>query len=654
MCGIAGIFDTRGSLDTVTLQGAVRKMTTAIIHRGPDDGDVWVEANTGIALGHRRLSIVDLSQEGHQPMISACERYVIAFNGEIYNHNDIRNDLEKLSVAPAWRGHSDTEIMLAAISHWGLNVALQHFVGMFAFSLWDRKERLLYLVRDRLGEKPLYYGWVENKFVFASEIKAIRVCHGWKNNIDRDALALLLRHNYIPAPHSIYKNIKKVLPGTIATISTDSVVNGQINIREYWSFNKIAELGNATPYKGRDIDAIEHLHKLLLDSVKNQMAADVPLGAFLSGGIDSSAIVALMQAQSTRPIKTFTIGFSEKNYDEAAYAQKIARHLGTEHTELYITPQDALNVIPSIPRIFDEPFSDSSQVPTYLVAKLARQHVTVSLSGDGGDELFAGYTRYDWGNNIWHKIGWMPKQFRRSIATGLETIPPSMWGKLFTKLDAVVPAKLKQYNIGDKLHKVTEVMRFANSQELYRNLVSHWCNPTSVVISSTEPETCLSNSHGIRFNNYTDLMTYLDTISYLPDDILVKLDRTSMAVSLESRIPLLDHRIVEFARQLPLSMKVRNGQGKWILRQVLYKYVPKNLIERPKRGFGVPIEHWLRDQLRDWGESLLNEKRIREDGFFNSEQIQSKWQEHVSGKRNWHYLLWDILMFQAWHDEYHR
>lgn len=654
MCGIAGIFDKRGSLDTGSLRDTVLKMTSAIIHRGPDDGDVWAETNIGIALGHRRLSIVDLSQEGHQPMLSACQRYVIVFNGEVYNHQELRKDLEKLSMAPQWRGHSDTEVMLAAISHWGLDAAIQRFVGMFAFALWDRKDKKLFLVRDRLGEKPIYYGWIAKCFVFASELKALRVCQDWEGDIDRDALSLLMRHNYIPAPYSIYKNVNKVLPGSIVSVQFNSSPDESIQSRQYWTVKAAAEAGLAAPFQGSESDAIEHLDDLLRRSVKQQMAADVPLGAFLSGGVDSSIIVALMQAQSSRAIKTFTIGFTEKNFDEAIYAKQVAKHLGTDHTELYINPDDALNVIPKIPIIFDEPFSDSSQIPTYLVSQLARRHVTVSLSGDGGDELFAGYTRYMWGNEIWNKIGWMPKQVRRGVASGLETISPATWGRLFNTFAAVVPERLKQYNLGDKLHKVTEVLRFDNTQQLYRNLVSHWCDPASVVLGAIEPGSMLTKSHGINFSTFTDLMTYLDTISYLPDDILVKLDRTSMAVSLESRIPLLDYRVVEFARKLPLRMKVRNGQGKWLLRQVLYKYVPKELIERPKRGFGVPIESWMRGPLRDWCESLLSEKRLREDGFFKPEEIRNKWEEHVSGKRNWHYLLWDVLVFQAWHDEYCR
>lgn len=654
MCGITGIFDTQGTLDTGTLRDMAHKMTAAILHRGPDDGDVWTEPEAGIALGHRRLSIVDLTQEGHQPMMSACQRYVIAFNGEVYNHQELRRQLENLHVAPAWRGHSDTEVMLAAISHWGLDAAVQHFVGMFAFALWDRKDKQLYLVRDRLGEKPIYYGWIAKRFVFASELKALRVCQGWQADIDRNALALLMRHNYIPAPHSIYRSIKKVLPGSIIRLPLNSVHDEPIQSSQYWSVKTVVAAGLATPFQGTESDAIEHLDTLLRNSIKQQMAADVPLGAFLSGGVDSSTVVALMQAQSSRAIKTFTIGFTEKNYDEATYAKQVAAHLGTDHTELYISPEDALNVIPKLPVIFDEPFSDSSQIPTYLVSQLARQHVTVSLSGDGGDELFAGYTRYSWGNEIWNRIGWMPKPFRRGIASGLESLTPAAWGKLFNVFGAVVPDRLKQYNIGDKLHKITEVLRFDTTQQLYRNLVSHWSDPAAVVQGADEPQTMLTCEHGLQFPNFTDLMTYLDTISYLPDDILVKLDRTSMAVSLESRIPLLDHRIVEFARQLPLAMKVKDGQGKWPLRQVLYKYVPKELIERPKRGFGVPIEYWLRGPLRDWCESLLNDQRIRRDGYFNPDEISSKWQDHVSGKRNWHYLLWDVLVFQAWHDEYYR
>lgn len=629
-------------------------MTIAIGHRGPDDSDIWVDPDAGIALGHRRLSIVDLSQEAHQPMFSAGGRYVIAFNGEVYNYKEIRKELDDLNAAPMWRGHSDTEVMIAAISHWGLDAAVGRFVGMFAFALWDRKERTLHLVRDRLGEKPMYYGWIENTFLFGSELKALCAYPTWRGEIDRNALTLFLRYNYIPAPYSIYKGIHKVLPGSIVTIRANSTSVDPITPRQYWSALKVAEAGVAAPFACNEREACAHLDSLLRRSVGLEMVADVPLGAFLSGGVDSSVIVALMQAQSNRAVKTFTIGFTEKDYDEADYAREVARHLGTDHTEFYVTSKDALEVIPKLPQLYDEPFSDSSQIPTFLVSQLARQHVTVSLSGDAGDELFGGYTRYFWGRDIWRKVGWMPNPVRKGLARGLTALSPYTWEKLFHKLGPVLPHQIKQGNLGDNLHKLAEVLRVDNPQEFYEWMVSHWRSPASVVKGATEPPTVLSDYDHIGLSDFTERMMYLDIVSYLPDDILVKVDRATMAVSLESRAPFLDHRVVEFALQLPLSMKIRNGQGKWLLRQVLYKYVPKELIERPKMGFSVPIEAWLRGPLREWGENLLNNSRLKAEGFFDPMSIRSKWIEHLSGQRNWDYYLWDILMFQAWLDKYNK
>lgn len=652
MCGIAGLLFRNASIDADTSRNIVKEMTSAIIHRGPDAGDVWIDKDAGIALGHRRLSIVDLSEAGNQPMFSACGRYVIAFNGEVYNYKEIRKELDDLKVAPAWRGHSDTEVMLAAISHWGLDAAVERFVGMFAFALWDRKERTLQLVRDRLGEKPIYYGWVGSTFLFGSELKALRAYPLWRGEICRDALTLLLRHNYIPAPHSIYKNINKVLPGSIVTVPSNALSSDTVTVRQYWSALNVAESGVASPFSGDEHSAREDLDRLLKESVGLQMVADVPLGAFLSGGVDSSLIVALMQAQSSRPVKTFTIGFTEKAYNEAEHAKAVATHLGTDHTELYVMPKDALDVIPKLPSLYDEPFSDSSQIPTFLVSQLARQHVTVSLSGDAGDELFGGYNRYLWAKNIWNKVGWMPKSVRKGIAKGITSFSPEAWEDLFSKCGPILPRQIKQRNPGDKLHKLAEILGLDNPQELYKGLVSHWNSPASVVIGATEPPTVLTDYNQIKLSDFIERMMYLDTVSYLPDDILVKVDRASMGVSLESRVPMLDHRVVEFAWQLPLSMKIKNGQGKWLLRQVLYKYVPSELIERPKMGFGVPLDAWLRGPLKDWCEELLSERRLKNEGFFNSDLVRAKWQDHLSGHRNWQYHLWDVLMFQEWLDVY--
>jgi asparagine synthase (glutamine-hydrolysing) len=657
MCGITGFFDISLKRSQKELREIVSKMADTLYHRGPDDSGVWVDEKSGIALGHRRLSIIDLSPAGHQPMYSATGRFVIVFNGEIYNYIDIRKELESEfnsslithhSSLPPWRGHSDTEVMLAAFEQWGVEGSVKRFVGMFAFALWDCQEKLLYLVRDRLGEKPLYYGLMGKTFLFASELKAMRVYPDFSAEIDRDALALYLRHNYIPAPYSIFKGIHKLPQGTILILNTKNKPHIPSPF-SYWSAQAVAEAGVANPFYGTDAEAIEHLDNLLRDSIRNQMIADVPLGAFLSGGVDSSTVVALMQAQSNRPVRTFTIGFKEEGYNEAEDAKAVAHHLGTEHTELYVTSQEAMAVIPKLPLLYDEPFSDSSQIPTYLVSQMTRQFVKVSLSGDGGDELFAGYNRYFLGRNIWKNIGWIPKGIRSKISKGLTLLSPNVLDTIFSALNYILPQKIKQRNPGDKLHKLSEILAINNPEEMYLRLVSHWNSPTTIVLNASEPITTLTNQNiWANLCDFTQNMMYLDLITYLPDDLLVKVDRAAMGVSLETRVPFLDHRIVEFAWRLPLSMKIRNGQGKWILRQVLYKYVPRDLIERPKMGFGVPIDSWLKGPLREWAESLLNEKRLREEGFFNPQPIQEKWIEHLSGRRNWQYYLWDVLMFQAW------
>ncbi len=659
MCGIAGILDRTRGHSGGAFNVALTAMAEAVAHRGPDDSGVWFDTEAGIGLAHRRLSILDLSPAGHQPMISACGRYVIVFNGEIYNHRALRKELE-FSPSPqpspamgegviSWRGHSDTEVMLTAISHWGVEGALKRFNGMFAFALWDRKERTLTLARDRLGEKPLYYGWVGDVFLFGSELKALRVHPAWRETIDRNALALFMRHNYIPAPYSIYKDLYKLLPGTYWQISLDALAARGGVLKTYWSAREVAERGQKTPFAGSDDEARDALESVLGQSVAGQMLADVPLGAFLSGGVDSSTIVALMQTQSARPVKTFTIGFNEEDYNEAGHAHAVARHLGTEHTELYVKPEEAQAVIPLLPGLYDEPFADSSQIPTYLVSRLARSHVTVSLSGDGGDELFGGYNRYFWAQNIWRRLGWLPHSVRAALAGVLTTLPPAAWNSAFKRFDRLLPANLRYANPGDKLHKLADILAVRNPEEIYWGLVSHWKQPAQIVKGATEPATVLTDSS--QWADVPDLahrMMYLDTVSYLPDDILTKVDRAAMGVSLETRVPLLDHRVLEFAWTLPLSMKVRDGQSKWLLRQVLYRHVPKELIERPKMGFGIPLDVWLRGPLKDWAGELLNPARLEAEGFFNAAPIQQKWREHLAGQRNWSYYLWDVLMFQTW------
>jgi asparagine synthase (glutamine-hydrolysing) len=646
MCGITGFVDLARQTSSAQLKTTASRMAITLYHRGPDDSGTWVDEQAGVALSFRRLSIIDLSPAGHQPMESVCGRYVVVFNGEIYNFKTLRHELE--AVGQAFRGHSDTEVMLAAISHWGIQAALERFNGMFAFAVWDRHAQRLYLARDRLGEKPLYYGRMGNTFLFGSELSALRAHPAFQAEVDRDALALFLRHNCVPAPYSIYRRVHKLPPATLLALDTRESAPAP-NLESYWSAKDVAERGSGAPFSGPADEAIDRLDRLLRDAVKLRMEADVPLGVFLSGGIDSSAVVALMQAQSERAVKTFSIGFADPAYNEAEHARAVAQHLGTDHTELYVTPSDMLAVIPRLPEIYDEPFADSSQIPTFLVSALARRHVTVSLSGDGGDELFGGYNRYVWGRNLWQRVGWMPRPLAGVAANALTAVSPDNWDAMFRTLDPVLPAAARQRNPGDKLHKLAEILAVDSPETMYLGLASHWKDPGSVVLRASEPPTALTaRNRWARLDDFTLRMMYLDTVTYLPDDILVKVDRASMAVSLEVRVPLLDPRVVEFAWQVPLAMKVRNGTGKWLLRQVLYRYVPSTLIERPKMGFGGPLESWLRGPLRDWGEALLAEPRLREDGFFEPVPIRQKWQEHQEGKRNWQYHLWDVLMFQAW------
>lgn len=579
-------------------------------------------------------------------MHSACGRYVLSFNGEIYNFTELRNELEKNGKAPSWHGHSDTEIMLAAFAAWGIEAALKKFTGMFAFALWDRKDRVLTLARDRLGEKPLYYGWQNNVLLFGSELKALRVHPAFLAEINREALTLFSRHNYIPAPYSIYRDIYKLTPGSYLSLRMGEK---EVQAKTYWSLKTAAETGYEHPFSGRDEEAIDTLEYLLKHAIQNQQIADVPLGAFLSGGIDSSTIVALMQANSTRPVKTFTIGFHETAYNEAEHAKAVAQHLGTEHTEIYVSPQDALDVIPALPRIYDEPFSDSSQIPSFLLSRLARSHVTVSLSGDGGDELFGGYNRYFWASSIWRRLGWMPQNLRAALAGALTLLPPQSWNNFFRAFNRLLPKRFHYANPGDKLHKAAEILAAKTPEEIYLGLVSHWKAPSHLVRDGEEPQSILTDpARQATLPDFQARMMYLDAITYLPDDILVKVDRASMAVSLETRVPMLDHHLVEFAWRLPLHMKIRSGQGKWLLRQVLYRHVPKDLIERPKMGFGIPVDQWLRGPLKAWGESLLNPERLIREGFFHTDPIGQKWHEHQTGQRNWSYYLWDILMFQSW------
>lgn len=642
MCGLAGFFQVAG-VDRDQACAQAGRMGAQLVHRGPDDGGVWCDAAAGIALAHRRLAILDLSAAGHQPMVSACARYVVVFNGEIYNHLALR---KALGQCVTWRGHSDTETLLAAIAAWGVDEALKQCVGMFAFALWDSQTRSLTLARDRLGEKPLYYGWQGDCFLFASELKALKAHPAFVGEIDRDALALFMRHNAVPAPYSIYAGIHKLPPGTWLTLASGE---RSAQPHAYWSARAAAEAGLRSPFAGSDDAARTALDAVLRQAVAGQMQADVPLGAFLSGGIDSSTVVALMQAQSARPVHTFTIGFHETAYNEAGHARAMAEHLGTEHTELYVTAAQAMAVIPRLPALYDEPFADSSQIPTFLVSELARSQVAVALSGDGGDEMFAGYNRYFWAMTIWRRIGWAPLPLRAAIAGVLTTLPPAAWDRVFRGLACFLPAGRRYSNPGDKLHKLAEVLAVRAPEEIYLALVSHWKRPAEVVLGSREPATVLANpAQWAALPDFESRMMYLDQMTYLPDDILTKVDRAAMGVSLETRVPLLDHRVVEFAWSLPLSLKIRQGQGKWLLRQVLYQYAPPALVERPKMGFGVPIDLWLRGPLKVWADTLLGEARLRREGYFDPLPIREKWAEHLSGRRNWAYYLWNVLMFQAW------
>jgi asparagine synthase (glutamine-hydrolysing) len=653
MCGIAGFWDVAHRLDAEGAVLALRRMTRAIRHRGPDDEGYFQEPAAGIALGHRRLSVIDLSPEGHQPMVSASGRYVIVYNGEVYNHRALRQELAKLGAA--FRGHSDTEVMLAAIEQWGLRDALRRFIGMFAFALWDRQERTLSLVRDRLGIKPLYCGWADGCFVFASELKAIAAMPGFDNAIDRDALCLLLRHSYIAAPHTIYRGLRKLEPGTVLTLCAGDVpkaaAGGSVlaeNTRAFWSAREVAIAGMADRLQLSDTEAADELESLLRDAVALRMEADVPLGAFLSGGIDSSLVVALMQAQSSRPVQTFTIGFREKGYDEATYASAVARHLHTEHHELYVTAQDALDVVPKLPGMFDEPFSDASQIPTFLVAQLARRHVTVGLSGDGGDELFGGYRRYFAARSLERGLSWLPPAARTRAARSLVR-HRGFYESLLASINGGMPARLKLRRPQAKIGVLADMLQAGSQAERYQLLMSHHRHPAEMILRASEPLLRFDNpvaASGAR--SMIEQMMFDDLVAYLPDDILAKVDRASMAVSLEARVPLLDHRVVEFSWRVPFAQKVRNGQGKWLLREVLHRHVPRHLMDRPKQGFGVPIGAWLRGPLRDWAEALLDVRRLREEGYFEPGRVRQLWTRHLAGGADEGVRLWDVLMFQAW------
>ena len=652
MCGITGLFGRNhdGGLDK-----QVKQMTVSLSHRGPDDSGFWVNENRTIALGHRRLSVLELSKAGHQPMESACGRFVMTFNGEIYNHLELRKELLDPKKMTHWKGNSDTETILEGFSKWGVNLTIEKMVGMFALAVWDKSEERLYLARDRVGEKPLYFGWSNGNFVFGSELKAIKNYAGFNNEIDRDALCLFLRHTYIPSPRSIYKGIYKLQPGHILKIKLKDTLSApdigffsnSLNLKEYWSFKNTIEEGQANLITD-ELEAVELLEKSLRESIKIQSIADVPLGAFLSGGIDSSLIVSLMQSESLSPVHTYSIGFKESGYDEAIYAKEVAKHLGTEHTELYVSAEDALSVVPSLSTLYDEPFADSSQIPTYLVSKMARKHVTVALSGDAGDELFGGYNRHIRGPSLWKLISCVPYYLRPAFSEAIKLLPALFLNKIGNNL----PGSYKTSFLGHKMHRFADRLgSVKEDNDLYFSLISEWEDPEKVVLNSREPKSLLKDkSLWPKLNSFEETMMYLDTMTYLPDDILAKVDRAAMGVSLETRVPFLDHRVVELSARIPLEHKIKKGKGKQILRKILDKHVPQHLIERPKQGFGIPLEDWLRGPLRDWSEDLMNESKLKREGFFNPSVIRTRWKEHLLEKRNWEHSLWSILMFQSWLD----
>lgn len=653
MCGIVGFLRRSPVADAVAEAAIVSDMAACIRRRGPDHHATFVDTGNGLALGHLRLAIVDLSPSGEQPMRSAGGRFTIVYNGEVYNHLALRRELEAAGAAPAWRGHSDTETLLAGFEVWGIEETLRRAIGMFAFGAWDRAEDALFLGRDRIGEKPLYYGWQghgsERTLVFASELAALTHHPAVTADVDRDALAAYLRTGYVPAPRSIYKGIAKLPQGTIARVDarTDA-----ITITRYWRTTDAIAAGQRDPFAGTPAEAADELETLLRDAIGQQMMADVPLGAFLSGGVDSSTIVALMQQLSSRPVQTFTIGFNEALFNEAEYAKAVAAHLGTEHTELYVTAAQARDVITKLPSIYSEPFADSSQIPTFLVSELARRSVTVSLSGDAGDELFAGYTRYDITQKLWRRLSQVPQPLRAVAARLLTTLSPTAWQRIADSARHVVPPLGRFSNIGDKIHKGAAVIGSRDGDQLYHGLTSYWLDPAAVVRGAQPdgdaPYADLDVPPGL---SDVERMMALDLVTYLPDDILTKVDRAAMAVSLETRVPLLDHRIVEFAWRLPLSIRTHKGRSKWPLREVLYRHVPRELIERPKAGFGVPVGEWLRGPLRDWAEHLLEPARLQAGGYLDAAPIRAVWERHLSGRSDQQYQLWSVLMFQAWREE---
>lgn len=640
MCGIAGFWQASGA----PAPGVAEAMAAGLKHRGPDDSDVFVDPDAGLAMSHTRLAVIDLSAAGHQPMTTACGRFTLIYNGEIYNHAEIRAELLQSGEPINWAGHSDTETLLYGLRRWGVEKTLGRLNGMFAFALWDSAERTLCLARDRMGEKPIYYGRVGGTFLFGSELSPLRLHPDWAGETDRDSLALFLNYSYVPTPRSIYRGISKLAPGHFVVVR-DRGTNLSKPVC-YWNLRDVALRGIESIVTADAAEAADGLNELLLDAVRLRMLADVPVGAFLSGGIDSSSVVALMQAVSARPVRTFTIGFNEPRFNEAKFASAVARHLGTDHTELYVSEEDARSVIPELPRVYDEPFADSSQIPTYLISRLARQHVTVALSGDGGDELFCGYNRYAVGYQVWNKLRRLPPPMRSGASRILRALP----GRYIDRLAGQLPTRFRPPHFADGIAKLAAVAAESSPSGYYRRLVSQLESSGEVVIGAGEAS-LVNSIHGggtTEFEDVRNYMMYMDSATYLPDDILTKVDRASMAVSLEARVPLLDHRVVEFAWRLPIQLKYRANQGKWVLRKVLHRYVPEELVSRPKSGFAAPIDTWLRGPLKQWSEDLLDERRLRREGYFDVPAIRQMWLEFAAGRQQSRHALWNVLMFESW------
>lgn len=645
MCGIAGFYRIRPGANRRELEAAGEAMARALAHRGPDDAGTWQDPDLPLVLAHRRLSIIDLSVEGRQPMVSQSERFCIIYNGEIYNFLDLQQQLEAKGVR--FRGRSDTEVMLAAFDHWGVNRALQKFNGMFAFVLWDRKQRQLHLVRDRMGKKPLYVGWAGDALIFGSELKSFHAYPDFHPEISRQALTLFMRYGCVPAPFSIYGNCWQLLPGCRMTLSLEQLSAGENltdKMEPYWHHPRIVEEARQRTMPQSDDEAISAFEAHLARAVERRMVSDVPLGAFLSGGIDSSAIVALMRAHAPNNVQTFSIGFKEKGYDEAGYAKKVAAHLGTDHHEHYLSAAQAQDIIPGLATMYDEPFADASQIPTYLVSKFARDNVTVALSGDGGDELLGGYVRHLAAPALWKKIGLLPRPVRAAMAGAIRALPTETWDRLFSA----------RPQFGEKLYKAAEIMPLAGPEEIYRKLVSVFDDPAALVINGEEPPVPLTREDWQpRGLGFAGRMMYGDALSYLPNDVLTKVDRASMAVSLEVRAPFLDKDLFEYVWSLPQDMKIRNGQGKWLLRQVLARYLPEDLFERPKQGFAVPVGEWIRGPLKDWAEDLLSPERLIREGYLDHEKVQAIWRDHLEGRGRHADQLWAILMFESWLARWH-